>query len=156
MELCLAVFSYLNVKQLLRAQAVCRQWQQIILYSYLWPCSVSTRRWNLYFDTQTWRISWPDWTNKEKEQFECSPQTTRQVIQTLSKGSTKSFSVWYYIRIDAGDIFDVLPNFRLLKELSVCLKSISSHELTSLVQSLSHITTFRLDIDIFIIRQWDV
>jgi hypothetical protein len=44
-------------------------------------------------DFDTWEVNWPDWTDKEKEKFQCNPQTTREVLQSFSKGSTKELSV---------------------------------------------------------------
>jgi hypothetical protein len=146
-ELRVAVFSYLNFYQLLRAQQVCRQWQQTILDSHLWPSSISM--WPRNANCDQWEISWPDWTDKEKEQFECNPHTTCQVLQTLSKGSTKSLLVNYYTRITHEDILEVLPNFLFLEKLWLQMASISSRELISILQSLPQISTFILFINEF-------
>jgi hypothetical protein len=53
-------------------------------------------------------------------------------------------SVNFATRIASEDILDVLPNFFFLEELSVDIESISSRELTSVLQGLPQITTFQL------------
>ena len=163
-ELCLAVFSYLNVHQLLRAQQVCHRWQQIILDSSLWPSSVHVLLRYIqvpYSNTLSgpdyenelacdrWSISWPDWVDKEEESFDGDPQTSCQVLQTLSKGKTKSLSVNFSKGYASRNILEMLPNFLFLEELSVHIGSISSHNLTSVLQRLPQITTFGLHISEF-------
>jgi hypothetical protein len=145
LELLLAVFTYLNFKQLLRASAACRQWQQIILDSSLWPVSAYM---GSAPQSDTWDISWPDWTGKMKESFGCSSRATRQVPQTFSKGSVKSLSV-IESSVAPKQLFGVLPNFLSLEKLSLHVESISSSELISILQSLPQITTFIKDIDKF-------
>jgi hypothetical protein len=161
-EIWLAVLSYLNFYQLLRAREVCRQWQQIILDSYLWPCSVvgalefrykapcidksSGRVFEKYLPTAQWHISWRDWVVKEEEEeyFEHDPQATCQLLHLFSKGRTKSLCVDFPIVLP--DILDVLHNFLSLQNLSIHMESVSSHELTSILQCLPQITTFELRI----------
>jgi hypothetical protein len=129
-ELLVEIFSYLNLKQLLRASAVCRQWQQVILDSSLWPVSAhmgSAHR------SDTWDISWPDWTGKKKERFGCSSHATSQVLQAFSKGSVKSLSV-IETAVAPKELFDVLPKFLFLEKLRLDIESISRGELISILK----------------------
>jgi hypothetical protein len=144
-ELCIAVFSYLNFYQLLRVGAVCRQWQQIVLDS-LWPGNIAM--WTRV-NSDEWEIRWPDLTDKEREIFECNPHTTRQVLQTLSRGSTKTLLVYYYTSIIPEHVIDVLTNFLSLQSLWLRTTSISSRSLISILQRLPQITVFHLYIDEF-------
>jgi hypothetical protein len=64
----------------------------------------------------------------------------------VQKEAPKSLSVKFYLGIASEGILEVLPNFLFLEELSVNIESISSHELTSVLQSLPQITTFGLHI----------
>jgi hypothetical protein len=160
LELLQAIFHYLNFKELVRAQAVCRQWQQIILDSWLWPSSIyMTSRWqSLKVESSTgsssnyriisrWNLFWPDGAAKEKELCVIGGETTCQVLWTISKGSTKSLSI---IQTTAPEgIFDVLPNFVSLVRLRLRIPSISSRELTSILQSAPQITTFVLYVNKF-------
>jgi hypothetical protein len=145
LELHLVVFSYLNFKQLLRARAVCRQWRQVILDSSLWPVSVALRSSR---SSAKWDIDWPDWIVKEKEQFRLHPETTGQVLLSFSKGCTKSLSVINRMNTPE-DICDLLPNFLSLEKLRLQMVSISSRELTSILQRLPQITTFIMFIEKF-------
>jgi hypothetical protein len=144
LELHQAIFHHLNFKELVRAQTVSRQWQQIILDSSLWPSSVYVTSGT--FDT--WSVIWPDWTEKEKGKFQCNPKTTRQVLQSFSKGSTKELSV-IKRRIAAEDILDVLPNFLSLEKFTLQITSISSRELISILQCLPQISIIFLHFDKF-------
>jgi hypothetical protein len=146
-ELCIAVFSYLNFYQLLRVGTVCRQWRQIVLDSQLWPGSISMRTRSV--DSDKWNISWPHLTDKEIEIFECNPHTTRQVLQTHSRGSTKILLVNYYTSIIPEHVIDLLTNFPSLKSLWLRTTSISSRALISILQRLPQITGFHLYIDEF-------
>jgi hypothetical protein len=142
-QLLQAIFYQLDFKELVRAQPVCRQWQQIILDSFVWPSFVGV----LSRDFDTWAIKWPDWAHKKNDiLFRLDPDTTCQVLWLLSKESTKSLSL---ININAApeDMFDVLPNFVSLEKIYFDIASISSRELISILESLLQITTFVLRID---------
>jgi hypothetical protein len=96
-------------------------------------------------DYATSCLIWPDWVGETLEYFKCDPPTIYQTLQRpCSKGSTKSLWVGFYTRIVPGYIIEVLLNFGFLEEVSVHKESISSHELTSVLQNLLQITTFRL------------
>jgi len=77
---------------------------------------------------------------QREERFTLDPETTCQVLLTLSKGSTKSLSV-IKREADPEHIFDVLPNFLSLEKLRLTISSISSRQLISILQSLRQITT---------------
>jgi hypothetical protein len=84
-----------------------------------------------------WRISWPDWVGKIPEYLYCDCASTSQVLQTFSKGSTKSLRLEHYREtIALQDILDVLHNFLSLEKLEVIIESISSRELTSVLQGV--------------------
>jgi hypothetical protein len=162
-ELCLAVFFYLDFYELLTARQVCRQWQQIILDSYLWPSSVH----GIYFHEafcidkssgvrityppwHEWSINWPHWVGRAGETLESDSQEICQVLQTFSKGRTKSLRLDLSTRVsDLQDILDVLHNSVFLEEVSVDIVSISSLVLTSVLQGLPQITSFILNTDEF-------
>jgi hypothetical protein len=141
-ELHQAIFHHLDFKELVRVQTVCRQWQQIILDSSLWPSSVEI----LSRNCDTWEVNWPDWADKQKEIFTLDHNKTCQVLSTASKGSTKSLSVTRR-KLALQGIFDVLPNFLFLENLRLDIVSISSRELISILQSLPQIITFTIYID---------
>jgi hypothetical protein len=149
-ELFLAVFSYLDFYQLLRVRQVCRRWQEIIFDSHLWPSSVHGRFWPEHIagcDSETypprdvWSIRRPNWAAWVKS----DPQKICQVLQMFSNGRTKSLCVDCHTGgIDLQDILVVLHNFLFLEELSIEIDSISSHELTSVLQGLHQLSAFRL------------
>jgi hypothetical protein len=133
-ELFLEVFSYLTFNQLLKARAICRQWQQIILDSYPWPSYINMLIWP---DSAILSFCWPNWVGKEVEDYYYDAQTTYQALQTCSRGSTKSLRVKNFnTRIALEKVLDVLPNFLFFENLSLNIRSISSHELTSVQKSL--------------------
>jgi hypothetical protein len=145
-ELCIAVFSYLNFYQLLTVGALCRQWQQIVLDSQLWPGTISV--WIRSVKSDEWDIRWPQLTDKEKEKFERNPPSTCQVLRTLSRGNTKSLRV-HCTSFIPEHVIDVLTNFLSLNTLGLRTKSISSRALISILQRLPQITGFHLYIDEF-------
>jgi hypothetical protein len=94
-----------------------------------------------------WNLFWPGGAAREKELFVIDGETSCQVLWTISKGSTKSLSIIQTTTPEG--IFDVLPNFVSLVRLRLRIPSISSRELTSILQSLHQITTFVLHINKF-------
>jgi hypothetical protein len=80
------------------------------------------------------------WVGKGKLSFwsQSSDHMSRPT-DIFKKGSTKLLSLHFCTRFYSEDIFDALPNFLFLEDLSAHIESISSHELTSLVQSVPQI-----------------
>jgi hypothetical protein len=97
-----------------------------------WPCSISTWSWSLDSDTQTvvHQLARPD---RQRE------KTNLNVILSQHVRSYRPFRKEAPSHCRYGttqgslqkNIFDVQPNFLFLKELLVCIESVSSHELTS-------------------------